>query len=219
MRARRLIVTTGLVDELPDVPGVAERWGRDVLHCPYCHGWEVRDRAIGVLATGPMSIHQALLFRQWSADVTLFVHTATPPSGTEQEQLTARGITVVAGEVERLQVEEDRLVGVRLASGALVPVDAVVVAPFFRARADVLVGLGLESVPMRMGEHVVGTYVSGDATGATAVPGVWVAGNVADPKAQVIASAAAGLGAGAAVNADLVAEDTALAVAERRAAA
>ena len=59
-------MTTGLVDELPEVPGLAERWGRDVLHCPYCHGWEVRDQAIGVLATGPLAVHQALLWRQWS---------------------------------------------------------------------------------------------------------------------------------------------------------
>ena len=219
VRARRLVVTTGLVDELPDVPGVAERWGRDVLHCPYCHGWEVRDQAIGVLATGPLSVHQALLFRQWSADVTLLVHTAPPLAASELEQLAARGVSVVEGEVARLEVEEDRLAGVRLTSGALVPVDAVVVAPFFRASADVLVGLGLEPVPMQMGEHIVGTYVSGDATGATAVPGVWVAGNVADPRAQVLSSAAAGLGAAAAVNADLVAEDTALAVAGNRAAA
>src|SRR3954469_9324678 len=72
--ARRLLVTTGLVDELPDVPGLRERWGRDVLHCPYCHGWEVRDRAVGVLACGPMAVHQVLLFRQLSADVPLFVH-------------------------------------------------------------------------------------------------------------------------------------------------
>ena len=56
--ARRLLITTGLVDELPDVPGVRERWGRDVLHCPYCHGWEVRDQPIGVLASGPMAVHQ-----------------------------------------------------------------------------------------------------------------------------------------------------------------
>ena len=72
VHARRLLVTTGLVDELPDVPGLRERWGRDVLHCPYCHGWEVRDRAIGVLATTARSMHQALLFRQLSADVTYF---------------------------------------------------------------------------------------------------------------------------------------------------
>src|SRR5687767_7374375 len=74
--ARRLLVGTGLVDELPDVPGLAERWGRDVLHCPYCHGYEVRDRAIGILATGPSAMHQALLFRQLSDDVTVFLHTA-----------------------------------------------------------------------------------------------------------------------------------------------
>jgi thioredoxin reductase len=64
LHARRVLVATGLVDELPAVPGLRDRWGRDVVHCPYCHGWEVRDQAIGVLATGPMSVHQALLFRQ-----------------------------------------------------------------------------------------------------------------------------------------------------------
>src|SRR5215213_5301947 len=74
LTARRLLVATGLVDELPDLPGVAERWGRDVLHCPYCHGWEARDQAIGILATGPMALHQALMWRQLSADVTVFRH-------------------------------------------------------------------------------------------------------------------------------------------------
>src|SRR6185436_3180816 len=114
VRARRLLVTTGLTDELPDVPGLAERWGRDVLHCPYCHGWEVRDQAIGVLSTGPMSVHQALMFRQWSADVTLFLHTGPAPGETEREQLAARGIAVVEGEVTGLEVTGDRLTGVRL---------------------------------------------------------------------------------------------------------
>ena len=71
---RRVLVTTGVVDELPSLPGVAELWGRDVVHCPYCHGWEMRDRAIGVLGRGPASVHQALLFRQWSADLTFFAH-------------------------------------------------------------------------------------------------------------------------------------------------
>jgi len=69
--ARRVLVATGLHDELPDIPGLPERWGADVLHCPYCHGWEVRDRRIGVLATGPMAVHQALLFRQLSPHVTV----------------------------------------------------------------------------------------------------------------------------------------------------
>ena len=211
--ARRLLVATGLTDELPDVPGVAERWGRDVLHCPYCHGWEIRDRKIGVLATEPMAVHQALMFRQWTADLTLLLHTAPPPTDAEHEQLAARGISVVEGKVARLETDEDRLAGARLRSGALVPLQELVVAPFFRARADVLLSLGLEPTPFRMGEDVIATYVSGDDTGATTVPGVWVAGNVADPRAQVLSSAAAGLNAAAAINADLIAEDTAQAVA------
>jgi thioredoxin reductase (NADPH) len=212
--ARRLLVTTGLVDELPDVAGVAQRWGRDVLHCPYCHGWEVRDQAIGVLATSPFSVHQALLFRQWSADVTLFQHTAPACTPEQLEQLAARGITVVEGEVAALEVTADQLTGIRLRSGAVMPIQAAVVAPRFTARADVLTSLGLETVEQQVDGHVVGTYVPADPMGATAVPGVWVAGNVADLKSQVIAAAAAGLNAAAAINADLITEDTRRAVEE-----
>jgi thioredoxin reductase len=75
VHARRLLVATGLVDELPEVPGVAELWGTDVLHCPYCHGWEARDAAVGVLATSPLGVHGALLWRQLTDDVTVFVRT------------------------------------------------------------------------------------------------------------------------------------------------
>ena len=211
--ARRLLVTTGLVDELPDVPGVRERWGRDVLHCPYCHGWEVRDQAIGVLASGPMALHQALLFRQLTADVTLFQHTAPEPTDEEAEQLAARGIAVVEGEVASLDVHEDRLTGVRLQNGEVIPRSAVVVGPRFAARAEMIAGLGLATTahPSGMGEHV-----EADAMGLTAVPGVWVAGNVTNPTAQVLASANAGVMAGAAINADLMAEDTREAVAVHR---
>jgi thioredoxin reductase len=213
VRSRRLLVTTGLVDELPDVPGVAERWGRDVLHCPYCHGWEVRDQAIGVLASGPMAVHQALLFRQLSADVTLFLHTAPEPSGEQREQLAARRIAVVDGEVAALQVTGDQLTGVQLRSGEVYPRQAVVVAPRFTARADVFTSLGLEPIEQQVDGHVIGSYVPADPTGATAIPGVWVAGNVADLRAQVISAAAAGLTTAAVINADLVAEDARQAVA------
>jgi len=211
--ARRLLVTTGLVDDLPEVPGVAERWGREVLHCPYCHGWEVRDQAIGVLARGSLGPHLALLFRQWSADVTLFQHDASAPSPDEREQLAARGIALVEGEVAALDVADDKLTGVRLRSGRVIPLQAVVVSPRFNARADALASLGLEPVEQRFGGQVIGSYVPADPMGATAVPGVWVAGNVADLHAQVIASAAAGLKTAAAINADLIAEDTRLAMA------
>ena len=216
VRARRLLVTTGLVDELPEVPGVAERWGRDVLHCPYCHGWEARDQAIGVLGTGPLAVHQALLWQQWSADMILFLHAAPEPSEEEHDQLAARGIGVVTGPVASLEVADDRLTGVRLATGRVVPCRAVAVAPRFSARVDVLTSLGLETTEQRIGEAAVGTYVPADPTGATAVPGVWVAGNVADLTVQVVGAASAGVRA-AAINADLIAEDTRRAVAAHRA--
>jgi thioredoxin reductase len=213
--ARRLLVTTGLVDELPDIPGVRELWGSDVLHCPYCHGWDVRDRPIGVLG-GPFGVHQALLWRQWSADVVLFRHTGPEPTDDEREQLAARGIALVEGAVAGLETAGGRLSGVRLAGGDVVPREAVVVSPRFTANSAVLISLGLEAVEQEMQGAVVGTYVPADAMGATAVPGVWVAGNVANLQAQVIGSAAAGLMAAGAINADLIAEDTRVAVAAAR---
>ncbi|MER5424327.1 NAD(P)/FAD-dependent oxidoreductase, partial [Streptosporangium roseum] len=182
IRARRLLVATGLVDELPDVPGLRARWGRDVVHCPYCHGWEVRDQAIGVLGGGPLAVHQALLFRQWSADVTLLSHTMAPPTGQEAEQLAARGVSVVDGEVASLEIVEDRLVGVRLGNGTVVSRQVLAVAPRMVPRAGFLAELGL-----RPAEHPggVGEHIPSDAAGRTGVPGVWVAGNVTDLAAQV----------------------------------
>ncbi|HVM27154.1 MAG TPA: NAD(P)/FAD-dependent oxidoreductase [Mycobacteriales bacterium] len=208
LTGRRLLVATGLVDELPDVPGVQERWGRDVVHCPYCHGWEVRDQAIGVLASGPMSVHQALLFRQLSDDVTYFSHTL-PPAAEQQEQLTARGIRIVGDAVAGLQVEQDRLTGVRLADGGVVRCTTLVVATRMEARTGFLAGLGLAPVEHALG---VGQHLTADPQGRTDLPGVWVAGNVTDLSAQVGAAAAAGAAAGAAINGDLVMEETRVAV-------
>ncbi|WP_299954345.1 NAD(P)/FAD-dependent oxidoreductase [uncultured Modestobacter sp.] len=218
VHGRRLLVTTGLVDELPDVPGVRELWGTHVLHCPYCHGWEVRDQAIGVLATGPMSVHQALMWRQWSEDVTLFLHGRVEPTDEEWEQLAARGVSVVDGPVAAVESDGDRLTGVRLVSGQVVPRDALVVAPRFTARSALLESLGLPVEPLEVMGQVVGSAVPATPVGSTDVPGVWVAGNVTDLTAQVIGAAAAGLKAGAGINGDLIAEDTRLAVAARRAA-
>jgi thioredoxin reductase len=203
-RARRLLAATGVVDELPDVPGLRERWGRDVLHCPYCHGWEVRDRAIGILGSGPMSLHQALLFRQLSDDVTYFSHTA-PPDDEQAEQLAARGIRVVEGTVTEVVAEADRLVGVRLDDGTFVARDALTVATRMVARAGFLTELGLRTTEHPSG---VGEDIATEQAGRTEVPGVWVAGNIGDMMAQVGAAAAAGAMAGAAINADLVEEET-----------
>jgi thioredoxin reductase len=208
VKARRLLVTTGLVDELPDVPGVRERWGRDVLHCPYCHGWEVRDKAIGVLASGPNSIHQALLFRQLSKDVIYFCH-SLPPSGEETDQLVVRDIQVIDGKVESIQISDDRLTGVQMSDGSVVHRDALVVSTRMVARAGFLADLGLtpKEHPSGLGEHI-----EVDGSGLTEVSGVWAAGNVTDLAAQVGGAAAAGAWAAMRINADLVDEDTLRAV-------
>ncbi|WP_166389147.1 NAD(P)/FAD-dependent oxidoreductase [Nocardioides ochotonae] len=215
--ARRVLVATGLVDVLPDVPGLAERWGRDVLHCPYCHGWEVRGQRVVVLATGPMATHQALLFRQLTEHVTVVVaDPAAHPGQDDLERLAARGIAVLSDPPVEVLSIDGVLSGLRLASGEVLACDAVVVSPRFEARADFLAPLGLTAEPFEAGGVLLGTAVPAGPTGATAVPGVWVAGNVADPTAQVIAAAAAGLRAGAMINADLVEEETRAAVAAQR---
>lgn len=217
VEARRLLVATGLTDELPEVAGLAQRWGREVVHCPYCHGWEVRDQAIGVLATGPIAVHQALLWRQLSDDVVLFTHTAPEPDEEDLERLTARGVAVVPGRVTAVEVTGDRLTGVRLADGRVVARQALAVATRLVARDAPLAGLGLKAVELELKGEIVGTHIPADPSGATGVPGVWVAGNVTGLMDQVIAAAAAGVRAGAAINADLVAEEARLAVAARRA--
>jgi thioredoxin reductase len=219
VRARRLLVATGLTDQLPDVPGVAELWGRGVLHCPYCHGWEVRDRAIGVLGSGPQSTVQALLWRQWSDDVVLFPHADAAPTPEQHEQLGARGVRVVEGEVAALDVSRGALTGVRLESGEVIARDALVVAPRFTANAALLAGLGIQPVDQVVHGAVRGTRVPADPTGLTEVPGVWVAGNAADVTAQVMSSAAQGMTAATAINVDLVFEEARTAVGRARAAA
>ena len=207
--SRRLLVTTGLVDELPDVAGVRQRWGRDVLHCPYCHGWEIRDQPVGILGTGAWAVHQALLFRQWTSDLVLFTHTAPALTDEQAEQLAARGIRVVTGIVDSLEVVDDRITGVHLSDGTVVTRQAVVVSPRFVASSQVLATLGLHPTTHPLG---LGEFIAADPTGLTEVPGVWVAGNVTDLTAQVVTAAAGGVSAAAAINADLIAEDTQRAV-------
>lgn len=119
LRARRLLISTGVTDELPDVPGVSERFGIDVLHCPYCHGYEVRDKALGVVANDPQAVDEALMLRQWSPDVTLLLHTVDPQEiGDDQmERLAARDVGVITGKIVELLVADDQLTAVRVADG------------------------------------------------------------------------------------------------------
>lgn len=213
LRARRLLVATGLTDLLPDVPGVRERWGRDVVHCPYCHGYEHRDQQVAVLGASPMTVHAALLWTQWTSRVVLLQHTAPEPTDLQRRQLSARGVEVVEGVVQRLEVVDDRLVGA-VVGDRLVPCEAVVTAGSFAPRSELLTGFGLLPEPVLMGDIEVGTRIATTGpAGATSVPGLYVAGNLGDPSAQVVAAAAQGTLAGAMINADLLREDVAAAVA------
>lgn len=196
---RQLLLATGAEDELPDIPGVRERWGRDFLHCPYCHGWEVRDQPLGVLSTGSGSIDYAHLVREWTRDLVFFTH-VHPISDRERGTLHAREIAVVDGEVERLLVNGDRLRGVQLADGRSIARVAVFIRPALRAHRDGLAsGLGCTTLP--------GGLIRTDGEGRTTVPGVWAAGNVANPRAQVITAAGEGSTVAIAINTELVGDD------------
>ncbi|WP_435804457.1 NAD(P)/FAD-dependent oxidoreductase [Streptomyces hirsutus] len=210
VRARRLIVATGLKDELPAVPGVAERFGRDVLHCPFCHGWEVRDQPFGVLASSAMSVHQALMVSRWSKDVTFFLHTVTEeePSDQDLRRLAAAGVGVVPGEVAGLVVEDDRLTGVRLTDGSVHARSVLYVGPRPVPQTGLLERLGAE-----LSETPFGAYPVVDPTGLTSVPGVWAAGNAVGFAEQVVHAASGGYRAAAAIVGDLLMADLDAAVA------
>ncbi|MFJ2630257.1 NAD(P)/FAD-dependent oxidoreductase, partial [Streptomyces sp. NPDC087532] len=180
-------------------------WGHGVVHCPYCHGWEVRDEPIGILATGPASIHHALLFRQLTEDLTYFTH-GTHLDEDTRARFAARGIHTVDTPVrEVINNEDGTLAGVRLADGQVVARSVLAVATRMEARTGGLEGLKLpmQDLPDNMGRG----FACGMA-GATEVRGVWVASNATDLAAQLGAPAAAGALAGAHINSVLATADT-----------
>ena len=205
LTASRVLVSTGLTDDVPDIPGLRERWGRDLLHCPYCHGYEVRDEPLGVLGGSDDAVAHAHLVRQWSDDVVYFSN-GTAPTAEQLEHLQARGIRVVDGVVARLAISADRLTGVELASGEVVARTAVFVRPRLLPNTGLLSSLGCAAD--------ANGWVSIDAGGRTSVPGVFAAGNAVNPRAQVITAAGEGSAAAIAINNELVEEDVSVAVAQ-----
>jgi thioredoxin reductase len=198
LAARRVLITTGLRDNLPAISGLTDGWAKDVLHCPYCHGCEVRDQPLGVLWNGPDTVRYAHIVRQWTDDLVLFA-----PAGAlgsqDRSQLTARSIDIMEGDVDHLVIEDDALHAVALGDGRSMARHAVFVPPHLTPHSELLAGLGCEIDDQ-------GWVITGP-NGATSVPGVWVAGNVANPKAQVITAAGEGSAAAIAINTDLVEAD------------
>jgi len=203
---RRLIVATGITDVLPDVPGLAEQWGRGVIHCPFCHGWEVRDQRIVVLDTTGLGAHQALLFRQLSDDVTLVVHDGPGPDEAAAADLADLGVVVVPGAATELVTVGDSVAGLRLADGSVVAAASVTVGARFGPNLD-----GLDGVAFTLVDHPsgLGQVVQVDANGATNVAGVYAVGNLTDPSQQLLQAAAQGSRTAGLMTLDLVHDDVA----------
>ena len=204
VQGRQVMLATGLRDVLPDIPGAREAWGRGLLQCPYCHGWEVRDGALGVLGSSPASVQQALLVRQWSENITFFPHTLDPLSEDDERRLRSRGVRIVHGPVARLALAEASgspasLEGMVLDDGSFVACEAV----FCEPGADIDLPL-LEEFGCDKDED--GTLAT-DHLGRTSVNRVWAVGNVMDPSAQLASAAGDAYRTAIAVHAVLVQED------------
>ena len=199
---RAMIAATGLSDDLPNIAGLAELWGTGVLHCPYCHGWEVRGQRLAVLGTSPMSLHQAELIRQWSDRLTFFTANVGPLTPDVEARLRARDIKLVDTPVAEILSDDGRLTGVRLADGEHIKLDAVFTAPIPRPHDKFLESVGLERT-----EYPMGSFITVDPAGRTSHPRIWAIGNVVNPPANVPMSIGAGSMTGGAVNMALVSED------------
>jgi len=193
LRARCLVLATGVRDELPDIPGLAERWGRHVFHCPYCHGYELEQGPVGVLAVSELSLHQALMLPDWGP-TTLFLNEVFEPDAGQSAQLRARGARIVRGRVARLDGTAD----VVMQDGTVHALAGLFVATRVRPGGlPAQLGCALEDGPM-------GPFVRTDAMKATTVPGVFACGDVARPAGSVALAVGDGAMAGAATHRSLM---------------
>lgn len=201
-QCRRVLFATGVADELPDIPGLRDLWGSGVFHCPYCHGWEVRDEPLAVYGNDAAALHLALLLPQWSPDVVLL--TDGRPCFTDEERLRLhrRGVAIYEEPVLRLEGRHGRLDHIVFATGDGITRRGLFLRAPQRQRSD---------LPARLGCAIVDGHVQVDARGQTSVPGIYAAGDMTKtPFQQLIVAAADGALAGAIINGfDLMAEEVA----------
>jgi len=202
IRSRAVIAATGVRDRLPDIPGLRHRWGRTVLHCPYCHGWEVRGQRLGVLATSPLSLHQAQLVRQWSERVTIFDAGLGVVPADVADRLRSRAIEIIDAPVAGIVGEGDTISGVRTADGMVHPVDAIFTGGVLEPLDGYLAGLDLPRT-----DGPAGSFLTVDATGRTGHPRIWAVGNLVNPGANLPVAISAGATAGGVINFELVSEE------------
>lgn len=195
--ARKLVLATGVTDELP-LPSMVARWGVSVLHCPYCHGYEVRDRPLAAIATFPAAVHQALMLPDWGP-TTFFTQGQFEPSPEETAQLAARGVAVERTPVVELLGEGTAISALRLADGREVPAEAVFTAPRTRMTSPLAEQLGCV-----FDDGMTGPYLRVDPMQQTTVPGVFAAGDAATQMFNATMASAAGVMAGVAAHRALV---------------
>ncbi|MEZ2328311.1 NAD(P)/FAD-dependent oxidoreductase [Mesorhizobium sp. RCC_202] len=196
--AARLVLATGVRDILPDVPGLAAQWGRTVLHCPYCHGYEVAGGPLGVLATGPMSLHQAELISDWG-DVTLFANGLFEPDAEQAQALEKRKIRFEPAEVAELKDDGDGGLVVRLDGNRS---DGV--RPLFTAPRNEMVSPLAEQLGCAFNEGPLGRAIVVDDKQQTSVPGVFAAGDAARMMHNIAFAVSGGAMAGVAAHQSLV---------------
>lgn len=197
-QARRLILATGVVDTLPDIPGLITRWGKTVLHCPYCHGYEVRDRELGVLATGPMSTHQAMMIPDWGP-TTFFTQGKYEPEPEIRTQMDARGIAIEQSPIVELIGAAPDLEAVKLADGRSMPIQALFAGPTVSMTNPLAEMLGCA-----FEEGFAGPFIKVDASQETSIPGVFAAGDAATARHNATLASAAGVLAGVGVHQSLI---------------
>ncbi|GKT20758.1 NAD(P)/FAD-dependent oxidoreductase [Acidovorax sp. SUPP3334] len=196
--AQKLLLATGLRDELPAIPGLSERWGATVLHCPYCHGYEVGGAPAGTLYAAPTSVHHAMLVGDWGP-MTLFLNGHEAPEPQALAQRAARGIAVEPARVLGLEGDAPALSGVRLDDGRCVPIKALFVPPRTHMASPLAEQLGCA-----FDEGMSGPMIRVDATQQTTVPGVFAAGDAAMPGHNAALAAANGVMAGVCLHKALV---------------
>ncbi|WP_437318127.1 NAD(P)/FAD-dependent oxidoreductase [Sorangium sp. So ce385] len=198
VEARRVLLCTGLIDEPLAIEGFRELWGRSILQCPYCHGWEVQDRRWGYLARGVQSLHFPLLLRGWTRDVVVFTGGAFDVPADTRARLGAAGIRVEARPVARLVAREDRLESVELSDGATVPCEVLFAHPPQRQ-----VGL-VRALGVALDDD--GFVQVDPVSRETSVPGVVAGGDLVSRMQGAILAAASGMQAAAMLNHELTAE-------------
>ncbi|UZE20707.1 NAD(P)/FAD-dependent oxidoreductase [Pseudomonas sp. B21-054] len=193
--ALRLLLATGVIDDLPEVEGLAQRWGKSVFHCPYCHGYELEQGPIGVLATSEMSLHHALMLPDWGP-TTFFTHGVFEPDPEQRASLERRGVTIVPERVERIEGDRANVV---LANGRVVAIDGLFVLPRTRVASPLAASLGCE-----FEDGPMGAFIQTDMTRETNVPGVFACGDAAMPFGSVALAVGDGVRAGSGVHRSLI---------------